>query len=171
LYLDLPSSIEATGLTPQDLVEIRVGSVTAKVYPKILPTMAVFKWVHAFQVNKTALANLQANLSLVFDAFGGQLNATSTLNSIYSGWKRHFNKHWRNFNNLTALSFHNSAGNQINNATLPGNPQVLLPIQDGNLSTCCSQDVCFVHVKCTLDFTSRQHMFRNLTPPILSTSY
>jgi hypothetical protein len=134
LYLDLPLSVEATGLTPQDLVEIHVGSVTAKVYPKIMPTMAVFERAHAFQVNKTALTNLQADLCLVFNAFGGQLNATSTIDGIYSDWKHHFNKHWHNFCNLTVLSFHNSAENQINNTSLPGNPQVLLPIQDGNLA-------------------------------------
>jgi hypothetical protein len=108
--------------------------MTAKVYPKIFPTMAVFEHAHVFQVNKTALTNLQANLHLVFDAFGRQLDATSTVDGIYSDWKRHFNKHWHDFNNLTILSFHNSAGNQINNTTLPGNPQVLLPIQDGNLA-------------------------------------
>jgi hypothetical protein len=169
--LDLPLSIEAMGLTSQDLVEIHVGSVTTKLYPKILPTMAVFEWEHTFQVNKTALTKLQADLHLVFDAFGGQLNATSTVGGIYSNWKRHFNKHWHNFNNLTVLSFHNSAGNQINNTTLPGIPQVLLPIQDGNLAHCRSQDVHFVHVKCTLDFTSRQRMVCNPTPPILSVSY
>jgi hypothetical protein len=96
---------------------------------------------------------------------------TSTINSIYSDWKHHFNKHWHNFSNLTVLFFHNSAGNQINNTTLPGNPQVLLPIQDGNLAHCCSQDVRFVRVKCTLNFTSRQHMVCNPTPPILCVSY
>jgi hypothetical protein len=94
LYLDLSLSVEATGLTPQDLIEIRVDSVTAKVYPKILPTMAVFERAQAFQVNKTPLINLQADLCLIFDAFGGQLNATSTNNSICSDWKRHFNEHW-----------------------------------------------------------------------------
>ncbi len=103
LYLDLPLSVEATGLTPQDLIEIHVGSVTAKVYLKILPTMAVNECVHAFQVNKTTLTNLQANLRLVFDAFGSQLNATSTVNSIYSDWKCHFNKHWHVL--ITSLFF------------------------------------------------------------------
>jgi hypothetical protein len=136
------------GFTPQDLVEIGVGSVTAKVYPKILPTMVVFKRAHTFQVNMPALTNLQADLRLVFNAFGSQLYATSTVNGIYSDWKCHFNEHWHNFNNLTILSFHNLAGNQINDNTLPGNPQVLLPIQDGNLANYCSQDICFVHVKC-----------------------
>ncbi len=54
-YLDIPSSIEVMGFTSQDLVAILVGSVTAKEYLKILPTMAVFKCVHAIYVNKTAL--------------------------------------------------------------------------------------------------------------------
>jgi hypothetical protein len=112
-YLHLPLSVEATGFTPQDLVEIHVSSVTAKVYPKILPTIPVFELADAFQVNKTALTNLQANLLLVFDTFGSQLNATSTVDGIHSDWKRHFNEHWQDFNNLTILSFHNSAGNQI----------------------------------------------------------
>jgi hypothetical protein len=159
------------GLTPQDLIEIHFGSVTAKVYPKILPTMAVLECVHAFQVNKTALTNLQADLRLVFDAFSSQLNATSTANGIYSDWKHHFNKHWHAFNNLAILSFHNSAGNQINDTTLPSNPQVLLPIHEGNLANCPSQDIRFVRVKCTFDFTSRQHIVCNPTPLILHVSY
>jgi hypothetical protein len=94
LYLaKLPLFINATGFTPQDLVEICVSTVTAKVYLKILPTMAYFEHAHTFQVNKTTLNNLQADLHLVFDAFGGQLNATSTANIIYSNCKCHFNEH------------------------------------------------------------------------------
>ncbi len=63
LYLaKLPLSIEATGFMPQDLVEIHVSTITAKVYPKILPMLVVFEHAHAFQVNKTTLNNLQADL-------------------------------------------------------------------------------------------------------------
>jgi hypothetical protein len=93
LYLNLPLLIEAIGFTPQDLIKICVGTVTAKVYPKILPTIAIFEIAHAYQVNKTSLASLQADLYLVSDAFGGQLNASSTINGIYRDWKCHFNKH------------------------------------------------------------------------------
>jgi hypothetical protein len=122
-------------------------------------------------VDKTALNNLQAYLRLLFDKFGEQLNATSTVEGIYSDWKRHLNKYWHNFSNLTILSFHNLAGNQLNTTTTADNPQVLLPVQDGNLADGCSQDVCFVHVKCTLDFTSRRHMVCTPTPLILQVSY
>jgi hypothetical protein len=130
-YLDLPLSIEVTGLTPQDLVEICVSSVMAKVYPMTLQTMGIFKHAHTFQVNKTTLTNLQANLRLVFVAFGGQLNATSTVNSIYSDWKCYFNEHWHDFSNLTILSFHSSAGNQINITTYPATQKSCSPFKTG----------------------------------------
>jgi hypothetical protein len=58
------------------------------------------------------------------------------------------------FDNLTILSFHNSAGNIVNDTTTPTNPQVLLPVQDGSLTNCRSQDVRFVRVQCVLDFAS-----------------
>jgi hypothetical protein len=49
LYLaELPLSVEATGFMPRDPVEILVGTVTAKVYSKTLPMMAVFECAHAF---------------------------------------------------------------------------------------------------------------------------
>jgi hypothetical protein len=102
---ELPLSVEATGFTSRDHVEIHVGAIMAKVYPKILPTMVVFKRAHAFQVNKTALTNLQADLHLVFDASSRQLNATSTVDGIYSDWKRHFNENRHTFANLLSSPF------------------------------------------------------------------
>jgi hypothetical protein len=53
-----------------------------KVYPKILPTLAVFECAYTFQVNKTVLNNLQADISLIIDTFGGKLNVTSTVDGI-----------------------------------------------------------------------------------------
>ncbi len=60
---------------------------------------------------------------------------------------------WFNFNNLAIISFHDSAGTGINNTTVTGNPALLLPVVNGPVATCCQQDVCFVHVTCTIDFT------------------
>jgi hypothetical protein len=58
------------------------------------------------------------------------------------------------FDNLTILSFHDSAGNIINDTTSPANPQILLPMQNGILVNCRSQGVRFVRVQCVLDFAS-----------------
>ncbi len=66
LCLDIPSSIEVTGFISQDLVAILVGSVTAKKYLKILPTMAVFKCAHTIYVNKTALTWQERDSVIMF---------------------------------------------------------------------------------------------------------
>jgi hypothetical protein len=80
-------------------------------------------------------------LKLIIDAFGTQLNASSTTEEIVSNFKRYFSDCWMSFDNLTILSFHNSASNIVNDTTTPTNPQVLLPVQDGNLANCHSQEV------------------------------
>jgi hypothetical protein len=79
-----PSVTSDMGFTPLDLVDITVGSVTAKVYPKITPTMQIFDRPHAWQINKTALYNLPADFKLIIDAFRAQLDATSTVEGIVS---------------------------------------------------------------------------------------
>ncbi len=94
------------GFAPLDLVNVPVGRITVKLYPKTLPAMPVHKRAHAFQVNKAALKDLPADLRLVINAFGAQLNASSTVKGILSDWRRFFNERWMAFNCLTILSFH-----------------------------------------------------------------
>jgi hypothetical protein len=60
-----PSSVEATGFMPQDLIDVCVGTITIKLYMKITPTMPVFGCAHTFQVNKSALDHLQSDLRLI----------------------------------------------------------------------------------------------------------
>ncbi len=146
--------VNAMGFTPLDLVDVHVGRTTVKLYPKIGPAMQIWEHVHAYQINKTALTNLPTNLKLIIDAFGAQLNASLMTEGIISDFKGYFYDHWMCFQNLTILSFHDSAGAIINDTTSPANPQVLLPVQDGNLAYFHSQGVRFVHVQCVLDFGS-----------------
>ncbi len=146
--------VAAMGFTPLDLVDVHVGRTTVKLYPKISPLMQIWEHTHAYQINKTALKNLPTDLKLIIDAFGAQLNASSTTEGIISDFKQHFNDHWMCFQNLTILSFHDSAGDIVDDTTTPADPQVLLPVQDGNLATCRSQGVRFVRVQCILDFAS-----------------
>ncbi len=131
------------GFTPLDLVDVHVGRTTIKLYPKIGPTMLNWERVHAYQINKPALTNLPTKLKLIIDVFGAQLNVSSTTEGIISDFKRHFNDHLMCFQNLTILSFHDSAGTIINDTTSPADPQVQLPVQDGNLADCRSQGVRF----------------------------
>jgi hypothetical protein len=146
--------VNAMGFTPLDLVDVHVGLRTVKLYPKIGPAMQIREHVHAYQINKTTLTNLLTNSKLITDAFGAQLNASLTTEGIISDFKRYFYDCWMCFQNLTILSFHDSAGAIINDTTSPADPQVLLPVQDGNLVNCCSQGVRFVRVQCVLDLCS-----------------
>ena len=82
------------GFAPLDLVDVPVCRITVKLYPKITPAMPVHECTHAFQVNKAALKDLPTDLRLVTDAFGAQLNASSTVKGILSNWQRYFNEHW-----------------------------------------------------------------------------
>jgi hypothetical protein len=56
------------------------------------------------------------------------------------------------FGNHSILSFHNSQGNWMDDTTIAGDDQVLLPVQEGALADCRKQDVHYVQVQCTLDF-------------------
>ena len=140
------------GFAPLDSVNVPVGRMIVKLYPKIIALMPVHEREHAFQVNKLALKDLPTNLWLVIDAFGAQLNASLTVEGILSKWRHFFQEHWMNFGHLSILSFHNSQGARMDNTTTAANAQVLLPIQNGPLAGCCKQDVRFVQVQCTLDF-------------------
>jgi hypothetical protein len=55
---------------------------------------------------------------------------------------------------LTIPSFHRLNGDRIDDTTLTSDPQVLLPIMNGAVAGCQKQDVKFVRVQCTLDFTT-----------------
>ena len=159
------------GFTPLDLVDVPVGRMTIKLYPKITPVMPVHERAHAFQVNKATLKDLPTDLRLVIDAFGAQLNASLTVEGILSNWRRYFNERWMDFAYLVIHSFHNAQGNRIDDTTTAGDPQGLLPIQDGNKAQCRKQDVRFVRVQCTLDFGRLATAHPYPVTPILRVSY
>ena len=159
------------GFATLNLVNVPIGRMTVKLYPKITPAMPVHERVHAFQVNKATLKDLPTDLRLVIDAFGAQLNASLTVEGILSNWRRYFNKLWMDFAHLVIHSFHNAQGNHIDDTTSAGDPQVVLPVQDGNKAQCRKQDVRFVRVQCTLDFGSLITAHPYPITPILWVSY
>ncbi len=144
--------VHEMGFAPIDPVNVPVGWMIVKLYPKIVPLMPVHEGTHAFQVNKSTLVDLPTNLWLFFDAFGAQLNASLTVEGILSDWRWFFNKHWMDVEHPTILSFHNFQGKWFNNTTLVDEAKVLLPVQDSVVAQCRSLDMRFVQVQCTLDF-------------------
>jgi hypothetical protein len=138
---------------PKDLVTIQVGCLLACVYPKIEPSMPVFEHAHAFQVAKSALKALSVDTRLIFEAMGSPLISSTIVDGMMHDWRGLIDSVWFNFNNLTIILFHDLAGAGINNTTIAGNPALLLPVQHGAIKLCRQQDVCFVRITCTIDFT------------------
>jgi hypothetical protein len=68
-------------------------------------------------------------------------------------FKSLFEEAWYDFGNLTIQSFHDSAGKIICNTTVAGNPSLLLPVIDGPINGCRQQDVRYVRVTCTFDYS------------------
>jgi hypothetical protein len=124
-------TVREMGFSPLDPVDVPIGRMTVKLYPKITAAMPVHERTHAFQVNKSALKDLPTDFWLVIDAFGVQLNSSSTVEGILSDWRWFFSERWMDFSYLTILSFHQSNGNRIDNTTTAGNSAILLPVVDG----------------------------------------
>jgi hypothetical protein len=94
------------GYAPLDLIDVSVGRISVKLYPPLTKDMTVHERGHAYQVNKAALTNVPADFSLILDAFGRQLNASSTIEGIMSDWCRFFKDRWMDFGHLNIPSFH-----------------------------------------------------------------
>ena len=139
---------------PRALVVVQVGRLQVSLYPVIEPSMPVFERAHAFQVAKSALETLPIDKRQILDALGAQLNCSAIVDGLMHDWRYLFDSTWFDFNQLTIVSFHNSAGNQINNTTIAGNATILLPVANGPVATCRQPDVRFVRVTSNVDFSS-----------------
>jgi hypothetical protein len=147
------ASAHGTAFVPPELVTIHVGRMSASLYPKVEPTMPINELAHAYQVIKSALESLPVDTRLILEAIGMQLNCNSIIDGAMFDFRHLFDEAWFNFGNLVIQSFHNSAGAVIQNTTVAGNPSVLLPVIDCPLPACHQQDVCYVRILCTVDYS------------------
>ena len=122
-------------------------------YPKVKPTMPIYELAHAYQVIKSALELLPVNMRLILEGIGTQLNCNAIVDGAMFDFRSLFDEAWYDFGNLVIQSFHNSAGAVIQNTTVAGNPSLLLPMVDGPLPACRHQDICYVRVTCTVNYS------------------
>jgi hypothetical protein len=146
------SVIHKMTFVPCKLVTIQVGCLSALVYPKIGPGMPVFECVHAFQVVKSTLEPLPVNTCLILDAISTQLNCSAIINGLMYNWCSLIDAAWYNFCNLSIISYHNLAGDPINNTTVAGNLSLLLPMVNGAVGACRNQDDHYICASCTVDY-------------------
>jgi hypothetical protein len=70
------------GFVPQQLVTVSVERYQFNLYPKQSPGASLVKCAHAYQICKSALAALNINIRVIFDALGLQLNCMATINGL-----------------------------------------------------------------------------------------
>ena len=135
------------------LVTVKIAGQSVTLYPVLEPAMTVAERAHGFHVTKNNL--LAANLTprQLLNALGQQTGQGAVVDGSVAGYLRHFNDHWRNFRNLTILSWHDSTGAIINNTTVPGDPSILLPMLNGALANCRQPNVMFVRVQVSVDYS------------------
>ena len=145
-------SARSASFVPQELVSVQCGSkLQLMLYPAVVANMPVQERCLAFQICKTTLTTAAVLPSIKLDVLGRQLNSSTTVEGTMQDFRSRFDDSWCTLAELSILSFHNSAGNVINDTTDAANPSILLPIQDGPLNQCRSADVRFVRVTNTLD--------------------
>jgi hypothetical protein len=130
-----PASL-GTPFAPHQLVQVRVGPATIGLYPVVDPSMPPHEHAHAFHINKTALVAQNIDIRLQLDTLDMQLNLSVTVDGTINDWFWFFYDSWFDFSRLTILSFHNVKGDIVPDTTDPGNPAILLSVQDGILSDC-----------------------------------
>ena len=128
----------------QPMVKVKIGGISVSLYHMLKVSMLAAKRVHGFHVSKNNL--LAANLTphQVLNALGQQTGQGTVVDGKISGFLRHFNNHWRDFRNLTILSWHNSTGTILPNTATAANASILLPVQNGVLADFRQKDVWFV---------------------------
>jgi hypothetical protein len=92
-------------------------------------------------------------MRLILEAIGTQLNCSGIVDGTMYDFKSLFEEAWYNFGNLTIQSFHDSAGKIIHNTMVASNPSLPLPVIDGPINGCRQQDVRYVRVTCTVDYS------------------
>jgi hypothetical protein len=144
------------------LVQVKVNGIAVMLYPVLTDEMKTPECAHACHVNKS---NLLAAVSLtprqILTAMGHQTPQSAVVDGAIAAYLQHFQDHWRNFRNLTVISWHDSAGNIIKNTTVANDPAILLPIVNGPLANCRQQDVRFVRVQVSVDYS---YAIRGVSP-------
>jgi hypothetical protein len=146
-----PATTANNMFVPRPLKPVQVDKLTIKLYPLVDSSMKPPECVHTFQTNKRALFALGINHRAMLNTLGAQLNLGAIVDSILGDWNCHFC--WWNFQHLTILMFHSSAGTQVNDTTNASDLAILLPAVNGSSADFCKQ-VCFVQVQLNLNFAS-----------------
>ena len=112
------------------------------------------EFAYAFHINKNAIEAIPADACLQIDIMCTQLNQASFTNGTKNEWIWHYKDNWLNMSKISIISFHNSTGVVVNNATTAANSKILLPMILGPVADYCPVDVRCVCLQLELDFVT-----------------
>jgi hypothetical protein len=75
-----------------------------------------------------------------------RLDLMLTAESSLANWERKLSCHWADFASLSILSWHDAAGNPINDMTTATDASILKPVQHSAVGACWSAEVKFFQV-------------------------
>ena len=110
-------------------MQVKISGISVSLYLTPDALMLAAERAHGFHVTKNNL--LAANLAprQVLTALGQHTGQVTVVDREISGFLRHFHDHWRDFWNLTILSWHNSTGAIMANTTTAADSSILLPVK------------------------------------------
>lgn len=141
-----------TAFTPKETVPVKLEHQILYVYPRIDPGMSIAERAHAFHVTRAALRTIPLPPDVHLETFGSYMNSSSVVDGLKFDFQEHLRESWFDMTNLTILSFHDSAGTVLNDATTDADPSILKPVQDGPVNDCRPEDVRYVRLQLVLDF-------------------
>jgi hypothetical protein len=74
--------LSVVGIAPKQLVPVSVGRYQVNLYPKLQPGALLITRAHAYHICKSALAALNIDIHILFDALGSQLNCMATIDGL-----------------------------------------------------------------------------------------
>ena len=159
----------AESFRPKESEQITVGRYHCMVYPKVTPEMHDYECAFAFHQTSAALQLLKIEPAQYLDTLGLRLDVSTIVEANKFQWLRHFDKNWCSPAHTSILSFHNSAGNIMNDAVVAGT-MTLKPFTDGLANNARRPaDVRFVRLQLRLDF--RPLMLADQDNHVLDASY
>ncbi len=104
--------LSVVGFVLEQLVPVSVGRYQVNLYPKLHLGASLVARAHAYQICKSALAALNINIRILFDALGSQLNSMATIDGLVYDFTQFYEEGWFDPANLQVLSFHDTSQNQ-----------------------------------------------------------
>ena len=149
-----PSDQGGPGFEPKDTVQVSVGRHTANLYPKLTHSMSVEERAHGFHVTVAGLEMINIDVGVLLETLGHHCMCSALIDSYKAQWRDHFEDHWLDWGCLEIVSFHDSSGTRLADATTATDPRVLKPVQDGQAIDCRPNDVKYVRLLGKIDYTS-----------------